>query len=80
MSRTPTSQAHLSPSNDGSVHVMAVVFVISGRQRQVEEPVGCGFAAACAARAEEWPSAEAWRRVLVPSVELLRENLPEPQV
>jgi hypothetical protein len=80
MSRSLSNQAHPSPENDGSVQIMAVVVVISGQQRRVQDPVSCWFPAACAAKAEQWPSSEARRRVLVPSVELLRENLPEPDI
>jgi hypothetical protein len=80
MSRTPSSQAHPSPGNDSSVQIIAVVVVISGRQRQVEEPDDCGFAAARAANTEEWPCAEAWRRLLRPTHELMCEGLPEPLV
>jgi hypothetical protein len=80
MSATPSSQAHLRPRNGGSVQIMAIVVVIRGQQRQIQEPVGCGFAAACAAEAEEWPSAEARRRLLKPTHELMSEGLPQPDI
>lgn len=82
MSATHSSQAHLRPNNDRSAQIMAVVVVvvINGRQRQIQEPVGCGFAAACASNAEEWPSAEVRRRVFKPTHEILREGLPPPDI
>lgn len=80
MSATPSSQVRPSPNNDRSVQIMAIVVVINGRQRQIQEPVGCRFAAACATEAEDWPDAEKWRRVFVPGFQLLREQLPEPEV
>jgi hypothetical protein len=80
MSRKPSSTARPNPSNDASVHVMAVLFVISGRKHQAEELVGCRFAADYAANAGEWPSAEARRRVFKPTHELMCENLPEPDI
>ena len=80
MSATPSSQAHPSPGNDRSVQVMAIVVVINERQRHVEEPVSAWFAASCAAKAEEWPSAEARRRLLKPTHELMSEGLPQPDI
>jgi hypothetical protein len=80
MSRNPPRQAGPGPTNDRSAQIMAIVVMISGQPRQLEEPVGCGFAAAHAANAEEWPSAEVRRRVFVPTVQLLREHLPQPEV
>jgi hypothetical protein len=80
MSATHSSQARLNPSNNGSVQIMAIVVVISGRQRQLEEPVSCRFAAACAANSEGWPSVEVRRRVFKPSHELMSEGLPQPEV
>jgi hypothetical protein len=80
MSRTSSSQVHPNPGNDLSVQIMTIVVVISGPQRQLEEPVGCGFAAAHAANAEGMPSAEVRRRIFVPGYQLLQENLPQPQI
>jgi hypothetical protein len=80
MSATPSSQACPSPSNEGFVQIMAVVFVISGRERQVEEPVSCGFASGGAANSQGWPSAEVRRRMFKPTHELMCENLPEPDI
>jgi hypothetical protein len=62
------------------VQIIAVVFMISGRMKQVEEPVSCRFAAALAANTEEWPSAEARRRVFKPTHELMCEGLPPPDI
>ena len=80
MSATHSSKARPGPSNDGFVQIMAVVFMISGRERQVEEPVGCPFAAARDANAEAWPSAEVRRRVFKPTYELMSEGLPQPDI
>jgi hypothetical protein len=80
MSATHSIKARAGPSNDGSVQIMAIVVVISGRHRQDQEPVGSGFAAACATNVEEWPSAEVRRRVFKPTHELMCENLPPPDV
>ena len=80
MSRSLSNQAHPSSENDGSMQIMAIVVVISGRQRQVEEPVSCWFPAACATNAKERPSAEARRRLLRPTHEIMSEGLPQPEI
>jgi hypothetical protein len=80
MSRTPSSTARTNPSNDGSVQIIAIVVVILGRKQQAQKPVSRRCEAACAANTEEWPSAEAWRRVLKASHELMSEGLPQPDI
>jgi hypothetical protein len=80
MSRTLSSQARPNPSKDCSAQIIAVVFVISGRKHQAQDPVSCWFPAACAAKAEEWPNAEARRRVFKPTHQLMCEGLPQPDI
>ena len=80
MSATTSSQVHPGPSNDISMQITVVVVVISGRKQQVEHPGSCWFPSPCSAKAEGWPSAEAWRRVLRPTHEIMSEGLPQPDV
>ena len=80
MTRTPSSQAHPSPNNDCSMQIIVVVVVISGRKRRAQELGSCWFPASRTSKAAGWPSAEAWRRVLKPTHEIMSEGLPQPDV
>ena len=80
MIATTSRQAHPSPSNDCSMQIIVVVVVMSDRKRRAKELGSCWFPSSRTSKAAGWPSAEAWRRVLKPTHEIMSEGLPQPDV
>jgi hypothetical protein len=90
---TTESGALAGPGARDIVPIVAIVLVLGGRTQEVHDPGSDEFAVICPTSASNRYAPQVWtmyddkrdarqrhRRVFVPTVQLLREQLPEPDI
>jgi hypothetical protein len=77
---TPLAGHLLNPGNDAPVQIVAIVLVLGKWEHQGHQAASGTSASSCSTFADKHHPTDAWTRVFKPSHEILRENLPEPEV
>ena len=77
---TPRPGHRRSPSDNGTVQIVAVVLVLGKWEHQGHQAAYGTGASPCSTFADKHHPTDAWTRVFKPGHEILAQGLPEPEI